>query len=78
MRLTVYPLAPKSELLFWRNAQGIIQLLNVGVITNLSWSEIVNHAINLELGKFVAMPHHVHRVFILDNSDSIGTLHDHT
>ncbi|MFB1021351.1 MAG: hypothetical protein QMC40_01145 [Vicingaceae bacterium] len=46
------------------------------VITNLLWSEIVDHTINLKLGEFITMPHQVHRVFVLDSSDSIETLHD--
>ncbi|MDD4217951.1 MAG: hypothetical protein PHZ24_11525, partial [Bacteroidales bacterium] len=33
-------------------------LSNVGVITDLLWYEIKNHAKNVELGQFVVMPNH--------------------
>ncbi len=40
-------------------------LSNVGVITDLLWYEIKNHAKNVELGQFVVMPNHLHGILIL-------------
>lgn len=57
-------------------------LSNVGVIADVLWHEIKNHAKNVELGEFVVMPNHIHGVLILtgnndnDNvNDNVGTLH---
>lgn len=39
---------------------GKMQLLPVGIIADLLWHEIKNHAKNIELDAFVVMPNHVH------------------
>jgi REP element-mobilizing transposase RayT len=59
---------------------GKMQLSNVGVIADLMWYEIKNHANNIELGEFVVMPNHVHGILILNDNKShdnanVETLH---
>jgi len=55
---------------------GEMKLSNAGIIANLLWFEIKNHAKNIELGEFVVMPNHVHGVLILNgNADQINS-HD--
>ncbi|MDY0140794.1 MAG: hypothetical protein RBR97_02745 [Bacteroidales bacterium] len=49
-------------------------LSNVGVITDLLWYEIKNHAKNVELGQFVVMPNHLHGILILNNNDNGGNI----
>ncbi|TAH03348.1 MAG: transposase [Sphingobacteriales bacterium] len=46
-------------------------LSNVGVIADLMWYEIKNHAKNIELGEFVVMPNHIHGILILNNENAI-------
>ena len=43
-------------------------LSNVGVIVDLMWYEIKNHAKNIELGEFVVMPNHIHGILILNDN----------
>lgn len=38
-----------------------------GIVADILWYEIKNHADNLELGEFVVMPNHVHGILILDD-----------
>jgi hypothetical protein len=78
MGLIVYTVAPKVGNILLSHKEGIMQLSKVGVLTNLLWSEVVTRIPNLELGEFIVMPHHVHGVLVLDNSDLIGALHDNT
>ncbi len=56
---------------------GKMKLSNIGVIADILWYEIKNHAKNIELGAFVVMPNHIHGILILDNNyisddDSVG------
>jgi len=46
-----------------------MQLSNVGLLANVFWHEIKNHAKNIELGEFVVMPNHVHGILILNDSN---------
>ncbi|MBE7411917.1 MAG: hypothetical protein L6Q54_02835 [Leptospiraceae bacterium] len=48
---------------------GKMILSNVGVLADVFWYEIKNHAQNVELGAFVVMPNHVHGVLILTGND---------
>ena len=50
---------------------GIMTLSNVGVIANLMWFEIKNHAKVVELGEFIVMPNHVHGILILNDMDKV-------
>lgn len=56
-------------------------LSNVGVLANVFWYEIKNHAKNVTLGEFVVMPNHIHGILILNDNVlenvpvSVETLH---
>ena len=41
-------------------------LSHAGVLADVFWHEIKNHAHNVELGEFVVMPNHIHGVLILN------------
>ena len=45
-----------------------MKLSNMGVIADLMWYEIKNHAKNIELGEFIVMPNHVHGILILNGN----------
>jgi len=47
-----------------------MELSPIGILADVFWHEIKNHAKNIELGKFVVMPNHVHGVLILNNDDN--------
>lgn len=42
-----------------------MKLSNVGVIADLMWHQIPQHAQNVELGAFVVMPNHIHVILII-------------
>jgi REP element-mobilizing transposase RayT len=46
-----------------------LQLSAIGVIADVLWYEIKNHAKNLQLAEFVVMPNHIHGIIILENGD---------
>jgi len=56
-----------------------MKLSTIGIIADVCWHEIKNHARNIELGAFVVMPNHVHGILILndhmDNGGYVQTLH---
>ena len=45
---------------------GKMKLSNIGVLADVFWYEINNHAKNVELDVFVVMPNHVHGIIILN------------
>jgi putative transposase len=45
-----------------------MELSPVGIIADILWYEIKNHAKNIELGEFVVMPNHIHGILILKNN----------
>lgn len=49
----------------------------MGVIADILWHEIPNHASFVKLGDFVVMPNHIHGILILDKpgNDSNNTEH---
>lgn len=48
-----------------------MNLSNCGILADVFWHEIKNHAQNVELGAFVVMPYHIHGILILGgNSES--------
>ena len=57
---------------FGEVVQGKMILSHVGIIADVLWYEIKNHAKNIELGEFVVMPNHVHGILILDNPNDSG------
>jgi len=44
---------------------------NVGVVADLIWYEIKNHAKELEVGQFVVMPNHIHGILILHDNNEL-------
>ena len=52
---------------FGEITQDKMVLSHIGIIADVLWYEIKNHAKNIELGEFVVMPNHVHGILILDN-----------
>ncbi len=47
----------------------------IGVLADVFWHEIKNHAQNVELGAFVVMPNHVHGILILTGNDNDNDNH---
>ncbi|HEV7347003.1 transposase [Telluribacter sp.] len=54
---------------FGNVVNGKMVLSPAGVIADVFWHEIKNHARNIELGEFVVMPNHVHGILILNGND---------
>ncbi len=54
-----------------------MQLSPAGILADVFWHEIKNHANNIELGEFVVMPNHIHGILILHAIDvsDVGTRH---
>lgn len=50
---------------FGKIQDGKMELSRIGVVADLLWYEIKNHAKFVKLGEFVVMPNHVHGVLIL-------------
>jgi len=63
--------------LFGKIENGKMILSNVGVLADVFWHEIKNHAKNVELDAFVVMPNHIHGIIILKNNFDYGSLPDH-
>lgn len=57
------------EHFFGEIINGKMQLSAVGIIADILWHEIKNHAKNIELGEFVVMPNHIHGILILNGND---------
>lgn len=53
------------EFYFGNVVDGKMVLSNLGIIADVMWHEIINHAKNVELGPFIVMPNHVHGILIL-------------
>ena len=52
-----------------------MNLSNIGVIADILWHEIKNHAKNIELDQFVVMPNHIHGILIIDKNNIDNTNH---
>jgi len=50
---------------------GKMVLSHVGVIADILWYEIKNHAKNVELDAFIVMPNHIHGILILNDPDPL-------
>jgi REP element-mobilizing transposase RayT len=46
-----------------------MQLSHIGILSNVFWYEIVNHAKNIKLHQFVAMPNHIHGILEIADGD---------
>jgi REP element-mobilizing transposase RayT len=49
---------------------GIMQLSHIGILADVLWHEIKNHAKKTVLADYVVMPNHVHGILIMDNDKS--------
>jgi REP element-mobilizing transposase RayT len=52
-----------------------MQLSPIGEYAEKFWMEIPNHFPFIELGNFVVMPNHTHGILIINNTDSVISLH---
>lgn len=50
---------------------GKMELSRVGVVADIMWHEIKNHAKHVELGPFVVMPNHIHGIISINNPDEM-------
>ena len=57
----------KREHFFGEIIDEEMQLSKMGIITDIIWHEIKNHAKHIELGQFIVMPNHIHGIIIIDN-----------
>jgi putative transposase len=57
----------KGEHFFGQIIDGEMQLTKMGIIADIIWFKIKNHAKNIELGQFIVMPNHIHGIIIIDN-----------
>lgn len=44
-----------------------MKLSHLGVLANVFWYEILNHAKSVRLDEFIVMPNHIHGILILQN-----------
>ncbi len=54
---------------FGEIVEGKMQLSPAGILAEVFWYEIKNHAKNIGLGEFVIMPNHIHGILILHATD---------
>ena len=45
---------------------GKMELSSIGILADVFWHEINNHAKNIELGEFIVMPNHIHGILIIN------------
>ena len=57
------------ECFFGEIVNGEMNLSKTGVIADLMWYEIKNHAKGVELDEFIVMPNHVHGIITLNGKD---------
>lgn len=57
------------ESCFGEIANGKMKLSGIGIIADILWYEIKNHAKNVDLGAFVVMPNHIHGLLILNGNE---------
>ena len=63
---------------FGEIVNGNMILSNQGILADVFWYEIKNHAKNIELDEFVVMTNHIHGILILkgnDDNDNVQTTH---
>jgi REP element-mobilizing transposase RayT len=46
---------------------GKMELSHLGILADVFWNEITNHAKSVKLDEFVVMPNHIHGILILQN-----------
>ncbi len=52
-----------------------MKLSHAGVLADVFWYEIKNHAQNIELDEYIVMPNHVHGIIILNGNSNVETRH---
>jgi len=55
---------------------GKMQMSKIGIIADILWYEIKNHAKNVELGQFTVMPNHIHGILILNGGNAGNDAND--
>ena len=63
------------ECFFGEIVNGEMNLSKTGVIADLMWYEIKNHAKDIELGEFIVMPNHVHGIITLNGDPRVRNDH---
>jgi REP element-mobilizing transposase RayT len=66
------------ECVFGKIVDEKINLSPLGIIADVLWHEIKNHAHNVDLGEFTVMPNHIHGIIMLlgnDGNDNVGARH---
>jgi len=58
-----------KEHYFGKINNGKMQLSNIGILADVFWYEIKNHAKNVKLDSFVVMPNHIHGILILNDNN---------
>jgi len=53
---------------------GKMVLSQLGIIADILWYEIKNHAQNIKLDAFIVMPNHIHGILILSNNKNTPNL----
>ena len=59
---------------FGEITNGEMNLSGIGIIADIMWYEIKNHAKNVELDAFVVMPNHIHGIIIINNSTNTTSI----
>ena len=54
---------------FGEIVNGVMQLSSIGIIADILWYEIKNHANDIGLDAFVVMPNHIHGILIKTNAN---------
>ncbi|MFT3746835.1 MAG: hypothetical protein QM768_00895 [Agriterribacter sp.] len=50
---------------------GKMILSKQGILADVLWQEIKNHAKNIDLDEFIVMPNHIHGIVILTGNDGV-------
>ena len=58
--------------MFGKIENGEINLSPLGIIADVLWHEIKNHANNIDFGEFTVMPNHIHGIILLGCNDDDG------
>ena len=61
---------------FGKIENGKMCLSHVGILADVFWHEIKNHAKNVELDSFVVMPNHIHGILTMDGNNIDRNDHD--
>ncbi|CAN5658778.1 transposase [soil metagenome] len=65
----------KRKHYFGNISDNKMHLSPAGILADVFWHEIKNHAKNVELDAFQVMPNHLHGILILDGNNIVETRH---